>query len=232
MNKFYEILEYNKELQNQKKSYCTEDFSIFLYSLIKMTRPNFVLELGTGLGTTCFLAAQACKENNNGSIVSFDDGSQWNGNMDYGEYLNQYKNKFELKDFLSIINGEKNSFPIVLKDIQEVNIVFNDIECGPEFFLTLMSWVLPRVNKECYVFIDRGSAYWPSYCSIELLLDRLNNNKIPKSLIDRSDDPAALEAQINKLEFSVTHIRKYNNFHGQDSVAMIKIEQCDIHRFL
>ncbi len=57
--------------------YGTEDFAIFLYALIKMQRPERMLELGTGTGVCAFWAAQGMKENGVGTVLTVDDGSHW-----------------------------------------------------------------------------------------------------------------------------------------------------------
>jgi predicted O-methyltransferase YrrM len=57
--------------------YGTEDFAIYLYSITKMFKPNVVVELGTGFGTTTLWSALALQENQKGKIYTVDDGSEW-----------------------------------------------------------------------------------------------------------------------------------------------------------
>jgi predicted O-methyltransferase YrrM len=45
---------------------------IFFYSLIKFKHCKNFLELGTGFGVTAFAVAEAMKENNRGTITSYD----------------------------------------------------------------------------------------------------------------------------------------------------------------
>ena len=73
-DKFAELKQFTDSVG---KIYGTEDFSLYLYSLVKMTRPSTVLELGTGLGTAALWMALALKENNNGILHTIDDGSEW-----------------------------------------------------------------------------------------------------------------------------------------------------------
>ncbi len=58
--------------------YGTEDKSLFYYSLVKMQKPENILELGTGLGVSAFWMAQAVKENRVGHVFTVDNGEQWN----------------------------------------------------------------------------------------------------------------------------------------------------------
>src|SRR3546814_9290561 len=57
--------------------YGTEDFSFFLYALVKMHKPGRVLELGTGTGASSFWIARGLLENGSGSLLTIDDGSHW-----------------------------------------------------------------------------------------------------------------------------------------------------------
>jgi hypothetical protein len=57
--------------------YTTEDKSHFFYSLLKMQKPDRVLELGVGMGVTSFFMAQALAENGRGHLYAVDDGSGW-----------------------------------------------------------------------------------------------------------------------------------------------------------
>ena len=64
--------------------YGTEDQCLFLYSLVKMYRPQRVLELGAGLGVSSFWIAQALRENGVGHLFAIDDGSHWRDGPDGG----------------------------------------------------------------------------------------------------------------------------------------------------
>jgi len=48
------------------------EVSEFLYSLVRMLKPNYVLETGTHLGVSTSYIAQALKDNNKGSMITFE----------------------------------------------------------------------------------------------------------------------------------------------------------------
>jgi hypothetical protein len=211
--------------------YGTSGFSFYLYGLIKMIKPTLVLELGTGVGTTCFLAAHGCKENNKGIVVTIDNGidqplSNFNLNTDF----NNLKTKFELGNFLELRNIELDLKDLSgLNDIKEVTIMFNDINAGPHYFLTILSWLLPRIKNECYFIIDKGATYWPNYCIVELVVPQLNQGKIPKVLIDLLDNKQEFEELIKKYKFSIHHvIKNVEPGDTQDSFTVIKIEDNNV----
>lgn len=208
--------------------YETGDFAFYFYGLIKMIKPQVILELGTGYGATAFLAAQACKENNQGKVISFDDGSQWQENVPYKKFIDEKIKDLNLSPYIDFRNQtlDLQKFEEI-KELKEVNVVFNDINAQPRYFFSMLNFLLPRVNKETYFFIDRGATFWPSFCAIELTLEKLNLGKIPRSLYQFIDDPEKFESLVKKYKFSVQYVRKVSN-SDQDSFALIKIEEYDI----
>jgi hypothetical protein len=210
--------------------YETQGFAFYLYGLIKMIKPSTILELGTGHGATAFLAAQACKENNQGKTISLDDGSQWPEDFDYATFMNQKISEFELNAYLDFRKVNLDLTTLAqLNDLKEVNIIFNDINAQPRYFFSILTWLLPRINKEAYFFIDRGATFWPNFCAIELTLEKLNLGKIPRSLYEfvAEEDKKSFFELVKKYKFSVQYVKK-NTQTDQDSFALIKIEEYDI----
>lgn len=228
MNNLFDIIEYTNNTNNH---YNTSGFSFYLYGLIKMIKPLTVIELGTGVGTTCFLAAQACKENNKGKVITVDNGqdyihSKFNINVDF----ERQKKQFELSNFLELRQVDINLNTLAdLDDVRQVDILFNDIDCAPHYALTVLSWLLPRVKDECYFIIDRAATFWPTYCAIELTLSQLNHGKIPKVLLDAVEDKQKFKNLVDRFRFSVQYVLKNDDIDDeQDSFAVIKIEENNI----
>ncbi|HMG21476.1 MAG TPA: class I SAM-dependent methyltransferase, partial [Kofleriaceae bacterium] len=57
--------------------YGSEDQAQLFYALIKMQKPEVVVELGTALAVTSFWMAQAVKENGVGRVFTVDNGEAW-----------------------------------------------------------------------------------------------------------------------------------------------------------
>jgi hypothetical protein len=227
-DKFIDIVNYTK---NTNDHYNSSGFSFYLYGLIKMIKPITVIELGTGVGTMCFLAAQGCKENNIGKVITVDNGvdeTQSNFNLEVD--FNNLKTKFELDNFLELRNIKLDLNNLnELCDIDEVSILFNDISCAPHYFLTILKWLLPRVKNECYFIIDRGATFWPNYCVVELVIPQLNQGKIPKILFNLIDNDDEFEKLIKKYKFSIQHvIKSVDENDNQDSFTIVKIEDNDV----
>jgi hypothetical protein len=196
-----------------------------------MIKPLTVIELGTGVGTTCFLAAQACKENNKGKVITVDNNQdQIHSNFNIDTDFAAYTDKFNLGNFLELrkINLDLKQLT-GLDDVNEIDILFNDINCSPHYFLTLLHWLLPRIKQECYFIIDQGATYWPNYCAIELTLPQLNQGKIPDVLLNTVSDQQYFKELVQQFKFSSHYVLKEVELdNSQDSFAIIKIEKNNI----
>jgi hypothetical protein len=228
MDTFNKIINYTKDTDSH---YNTSGFSFYLYGLIKMIGPKSIVELGTGLGTTSFLAAQACKENNKGKVITVDNGQDTkHSKFSLPNDFTKLQTEFKLEQFLEFrnINLDLNTLQ-GLDDIKNVDILFNDIDCGPHYFLTLLIWLLPRIDKECYFIIDQGATYWPNYCVVELALPLLNQGKIPDVMLGLINDKEYIKELLHGFKFSVQHVLKQETEDNlQDSFSVIKIEKNNI----
>jgi hypothetical protein len=222
-----------EQINNYTKEYGqysgTEGFSYYLYGLIKMIKPDNIIELGTGYGVTAFMAAQACKENNNGKVVTIDDGSHYEKSFGYESFIRDKITKFNLEEYMEYknITLDLEKFN-QLDHIKNVDIIFNDIDCSPFYFISILKWLLPRLKEHTYFFIDRGATHWPSYCIIELVLNEFNKGKIPSILYDKDNSFLELESIVNKHKFFSHYVKKNIGNKKQDSFALVKIERNNI----
>jgi len=211
--------------------YGTEDFSIYLYSIVKMLKPKTVVELGTGLGSTAFWTALALEENQYGSIITIDDGSEWDKvgiyvrslvgshyNSDYATYINNLITSFDLKN-IHLLN-EKIS---VININDPIDILFTDFAHSVYDIVTLLAYYLPKMNSYAKIYIDSASTNYASYCALERIVELLNQGKIPASIQE-----AAVETiNISNSKFSLEHIVE-NKDRSQNSTACITIMPEDI----
>jgi hypothetical protein len=225
------IIKYIKETE-KVYSFNTENFCFYMYGLIKMIKPKTVLELGTGLGTTTFLAAQACKENNYGKVISIDDGSQCSHIInDYRKYINSKIKKFNLNKHCEFIYKKLNLISLEeIKDVKDISILFNDINSEPQYFFSILTWLIPKLNNKTYFIIDKTATFLPTRNIIDVCLKDLNVGKVPKVMYDMTDDKTYLENKIRKLNFSIHYVERKNDIFlknklGQDSFAVLKIEE-------
>lgn len=209
----------------------TDGFAYYMYGLIKMIKPDNIIELGTGYGVTSFMAALACKENNKGKIITIDDGSHFK-NFNHKDFIINKIDEFNLNNFIEFKNFKLNLDNFIeLNYIKNVDIFFNDVDASPLYFLNILNWLLPRLNNTTYFFIDGGATFWPCYCAIELTIDKLNKNKIPLTQSEKLNFSKESEEIIKKYSFSSYYLKKNTENvmnPKQDSFALIKIERTNI----
>lgn len=218
--------------------YGTEDFSVYLYSLVKMTKPKSVLELGTGFGSTALWIALALEENQLGTLHTVDDGSEWESlksahhllsgyyNESYPNYISNLIRQFKLQDRIQFHNERVTSFDYSAS----YDIVFSDFSHSPFFVVKLLTDILSRMSENSFIFIDSASTYYPSYQTLESLIGYLNEGRMPKTMRDLIDTKEHHDSLYNKIlssKFELTHIIE-NKQRNQNSTAQIKIVPCDI----
>ena len=208
-------------LNELPKTYYTEDFSYYMYGLTKMTKPKVFVELGTGYGVTAFAVATAMKENGYGKVITLDDGSQ--NDMNYNKFINNKIEEFKLDNIKFVnktLNGKLDD--IEEFDVNDIGIVFNDINCHFDTLPVILAWLLPKKADECYLIIDRLASIPEYYEATRSFVNDLNSNKIPRRLIELSRNETMLIDAVKRTRFTLSHVRKVGS--KQDSFAILKME--------
>ena len=221
------LLEY---VNSTHSKYITGDFSHYLYGFVKMIKPSVVVEFGTGYGTTAFLTAQALKENIYGQLYTIDDGSFWDETVDYKTFIDEKVKEFELDVNLNFYSQSLDFTTFEpFNDLGNIEVLFNDIDCNPEYIVNTLAWLMPRIhkNKPSYFFIDGASTYWPSYSMLELLIKSLNEKNIPKKMLDFFGDDDELHRLMRNKVFTLVHFKKEEE-SAQNGFSMIKIENKNV----
>lgn len=91
---------------------------IFLYYIIRIKKPELVVETGVAKGLSSFFILKAMSENNFGKLISTD--IKYNA----GEYIPDYlKNRWE---FVLLKRDNKNSFEKFINNIDKIDIFIHD----------------------------------------------------------------------------------------------------------
>ena len=232
-----ELLEYAQDLGPE---YGTDISSIYLYSMVRMQRPEVVLELGAGLGTCAFLMAQAAKENGTGHVWTVDDGSHWpttckhegvrrrtgDSPPSYGDFIRSQAQVLGLSEHMTLIEANVPPYPAPNKSI---DLLFSDFRHDPNGIIQLLATYLPLMSEASSVYIDSAPTYYPSYLFLEQLVGMFNQGRVPEHLLR-----AAGKTNRQKLLQIVPH-RRFTLVHitepaaqEQNSMAWIKIEPYDL----
>lgn len=238
MSNIYETIGSLKRYTDSVGSiYGTEDFSVYLYSMIKMMKPNTVVEFGTGLGSSMLWSALALKENGFGKIVTVDDGSEWyrlktareamlhHYREDYSEFIHGLIKNFELQDNVVFLNKKIDTL-----NIENIDILFSDFAHGVFDVVKLLVDYLPRMSKHSRIYIDSVSTHYPSYMAIERIVDIMNSGKMPRVFSDIDSfkiHSVYLSEKIQNSEFKIEHIVE-NKDRNQNSTCCITVSPIDI----
>jgi hypothetical protein len=234
MNHYDKVASVKQFTDNVATIYGTEDFSIYLYSLVKMKRPKTIVELGTGVGSVALWCGLGLEENNLGKIYTVDDGSDWSNltpaatsfgdlyNSNYKDYITNLLNHFELNNYVVPIHSK-----IDIVDVDSIDILFSDFAHSPFDVVKLISYYLPKMSECSSIFIDSASTLYSSYCILEKIVESLNKGMIPRSLLEVCHDVNALERIVKHSTFRLEHIIENKN-RDQNSTARIDICPKDV----
>lgn len=222
--------------------YGTEDFCFFLYSVVKMHKPQRVLELGTGTGVSSFWIARALRENGSGTLLTIDDGRQWDkvrqapglerygaqGYASHRDFILAMAERFGVARELSLVTTSLPPYPEFDPGI-EVDLLFSDFRHDPATVLALLAHFLPRMSEASSIFIDSASTAFASYLLLERLIEEFNVGRVPKELLTRLPEERAqdLASAVRSRRFTLVHLTEVKD-RDQNGTAWIKIAPIDI----
>jgi len=230
----------------------TEDFSLFLYSLVRMQAPVAIVELGTGLGASAFWMALAAKQNGVGHVWTVDDLNQFErydgllgktiahlrgigfGPLEAttpGQYFDEVSNLLGLRSQISFVKEkieleERLHFDRYPFANERIDLLFSDFKHGPDDVLSILGHFLPRMSAASSIFIDSAPTAWPSYLLLEQVVSHLNGGHIPAALQDRT--AIDLGPVMRNRRIVLVHVTEKDRKRAQNSTAWLKIEPIDV----
>jgi hypothetical protein len=234
--------------------YGTEDLCVLLYSLVRMERPQNMVEIGTGTGICAAWMAQAVKENGQGHVHTLDNGADEkiicqkvrkvknqlpsglrliNG-FTYEDYLAALFLATGVRKHVSFYNASVSlDQSEMLSEIHpfmrtKIDLLLCDFAHGPEAIMDLLSYFLPMMSDCSSIFIDSASTHLPSFLLLERLVSQLNNGKMPHHFltIGSSQKRWQLFEIVTQRSFRLMHLIERKD-RVQNSTAWIKIEPTD-----
>lgn len=231
--------------------YGTENFGMFLYSIVKMQKPQVIVELGTGLAISAFWMAAALRENGEGHIWTVDNFSIFTRKQelvgellgklvdidffhgaepDVKDYYESIAQALSLDSIVTFVCGEiephdPRHFDAYSFAEKQIDLVFSDFKHGPSDIVKLLAQLLPRMAPASSIFIHSASTAWNSYLLLENLCMHLNSGRVPQMM--QKIASVDLHARIVNRKFTLVHLTD-NRGSGQNSAAWIKIEPCDL----
>lgn len=227
--------------------YGTEYFGLLLYSLVRMERPNNIIEIGSGFGCASTLLGQALKENKKGKLWSIDNQKDWpyikkqlekikEKHDTYEDYFNYLLNKFELQNyvFYQNINFDFKNQNTFFNINDPVDILFSDAsDSGRNGCIKILSFYLSKMSEYSSIFIDRASTLNNSFLTLEYIVNCFKKGQVPKILLEEKTEKEIdyLFKFIRKSKFTLIHLAESPEMkfvEHQNSTAWLKIEPLDI----
>ena len=208
--------------------YGSEDLCFLLYSLVKMRKPEFVLELGTGMATTALWMGMALKENKHGKITTIDNGSHWP--LVIERFGSQLPKRYQLENYddyvKRVVDDYSLSQQIQFENIpiekyqteNEIDILFSDYSHYIYNIYDIFSKYLVKMKSDSYLIIDSVPGNKHSWIGLKNLIHSLNNGEVPSYITDTTE----IHNKIKNSIFSLIPILENKN-REQNSTAMIHI---------
>jgi methyltransferase family protein len=231
-------------------AFGTEDFCLFLYSLIRMNAQRNIVELGSGLGISAFWMALAAKRNGVGHVWTVDDHTLFERRTILDEMANflrtegdasadiitgaQYFERMAsflgLREFVSFVKGsidlkENKHFDRYPFGAEPIDLLFSDFRHKPDDILSILGQFLPRMSPASSIFFDSAPAYWPSYLLLECLTAQLNDGHMPQELQARS--AVDLRPCMLNRKIRLVHLTKPKE-QEQNGSSWLKLEPVDV----
>lgn len=226
--------------------YGTESFCWLVYALVLAEKPRTILELGTGVGGTALLAAEAARLNGTGHVWTVDDGREWplfrqscqaalgysNESQSHADFTKYLFQRFEVASQISVVSGTLSDHE-PFNPGRQIDLLFADAgDSGPVGCLELLRSYLPLMAPFSSIIIDRASTIAGSRLVLRDIVAGLNSGKLARSLCENlSTDSIDKIATLSRCsQFSITdlldsRVGKANRL--QNGRAWIRIEPFD-----
>ncbi|MDD5192076.1 MAG: class I SAM-dependent methyltransferase [Candidatus Nanoarchaeia archaeon] len=132
-----------------KSSYEKNDFGTLFYSLVKIIKPDKIVELGTKAGYSAYHMAKAVKENDFGSIDCYD---LWDGYPFNSCSLNTAKEN--LQEYSDIISFFKTDARKIEEKYNSVDLLHIDLGNHAEILEEIL---IPWLPKAKLIIMEGGS---------------------------------------------------------------------------
>ena len=244
-----EIIKYNNSPTHQDKAitmaevYGSEKFAYFIYSHILMSQPKTIIELGTGLGTTSLMMAQAAKETKCGKVYTVDDGRDWESmskwipktylGKDHSTYFENLAKKMKVDKVMKLVSHDLSQ-DLRFNPTGSVDLVYADATpSGAPGCIDILHAYLPIMSPNSSIFIDRASTINHSMLLLEKIIAQFNGGKIPGILLKHQSPEMQMNIRrrVAHSKFTLVHLTekdKGKSNKEQNSVAWIKIEPVDV----
>ncbi len=233
------------------EDFGTEDFSLFLFSLVRMHKPETIVELGTGLAISALWMALAMRENGSGHMWTVDNFEWFNRRPERAAgiiaelrssdildvvdpsaagFYSALGHRLRLSSVLTFVKGqiqlnERNHFDLYSFHGRPIDLLFSDFKHGGLEILALLGHFLPRLAPAASIIIHSASTSWPSYLLLEQLVSQFNRGQVSEALQDMAS--VDLCPYINNRRITLMHLVEKKE-RSQNSAAWLRFEPINV----
>ncbi|MEZ5669015.1 MAG: class I SAM-dependent methyltransferase [Alphaproteobacteria bacterium] len=218
----------------------SEKIAFLLYSLVRIRRPEHVIELGCGTGATAFCMAQALCENGHGRLLTVDNEQAWPAiaaklpfdrlgmpaTTTMAAFVAEHARRFGVAERLTYHKSELPPFPTPRGTL---DFLFVDYNHRPENVIRILATYLPVMAPGGAILFDSAATYFPTFQLLENLESAFAAGRVPAMLLRDQDAgrTAAIERLVRGARFRFQHFVEKDKAE-QNSTSAIFIEPFDV----
>ena len=218
----------------------SEKISFLLYSLVRMRRPDYLVELGCGTGSTAFCMAEALRENGNGRLLTVDNEQAWpeiaarlplvdlglGESVSMSQFIGAFSDRFSLSDRLTYHKSDLPPFPTPKEPL---DLLFVDYNHRPENITRVLASYLPVMARSSVIIFDSAATYFPTYQLLENLDTAFGGGRVPEMLLrDQSAERRqAVVDLVRRSRIKILHFVEKDKTE-QNSASAMFIEPYDL----
>jgi len=218
----------------------SEKISFLLYSLVRIRRPDNVIELGCGTGATAFCMAMALRENDHGRLLTVDNEQAWpevsaklplkqlgfEAGISMADYIAACGRRFGVDGHLTYHRSELPPFPAP-KD--NLGFLFVDYNHRPENVAKILATYLPIMAPSSLIVFDSAATFFPTYQFLENLEHMLAQGRVPDMLLrDQSAERrVAMTTLVQRSRIKLMHFVEKDKAE-QNSASALFIDPMDV----
>jgi hypothetical protein len=218
----------------------SEKVAFLLYSLVRIRRPESVIELGCGTGATAFCMALALRENEHGRLLTVDNEQAWPEvsaklplaqlgfapGVAMSAYIAGCAGRLGVDGHLTYHRSELPPFPAPK---ERLGLLFVDYNHRPENVAKILATYLPIMARTSLIMFDSAATFFPTYQFLENLEHIFAQGRVPDMLLrDQSAErQAAMAGLVARSRIRLMHFVETDKAE-QNSASALFIDPLDV----
>lgn len=218
----------------------SEKIAVLLHSLVRIRRPESIIELGCGTGATAFCMAAALRDNDYGRLLTVDNEEAWPAvsaklplaqlgfepGVGMSAYIAGCAARLGVASHLTYHRSELPPYPAPK---ERLGLLYVDYNHRPENVARILATYLPIMARTSLIVFDSAATFFPTYQFLENLEHMLAQGRVPDMLLrDQSEDrQRAMTALVSRSRVRLMHFVESDKAE-QNSASALFIDPLDV----